>query len=670
MLKKILVSAALGLSFSLASIAANPISTVNSPDGTICATIHTGTSIDISVSIDGKSVLSPSPISMTLEGGAVYGAEAKPRKVMRKSVDETFPTPVYKRSEVRNHYNEMTVDFKEFALVVRAYDDGVAYRFISKAKAPFKVMAEQADFTFPSDWNFRASYVMKDTKTLTEQFYNSQENLYTFGPISSWNKKKIAFPPMIVEAENDYRIAITDADVLNYPGMYFHNPDGGKVLKAMFPGVPSKCKLKGTSLTVGIIQQPVDYHEWIAECGAGEVFPWRVVSVVRGDAPLADSDLVYCLATAPKGDFSWVKPGKVSWEWWGEHNIKGVDFKSGFNTETYKYFIDFAAENKLEYILMDGGWAVRSAGDIFKVVPEIDLPELVRYGNEKGVGIILWAGYWTFHKDMEAACKHYSEMGIKGFKVDFHDRDDQVMTRYYREAAEMTAKYHLLLDFHGCSKPTGIQRTYPNVLNFEGVNGLETAKFMKQDNPRDLVTYEVTIPFIRLFAGPCDYTQGAMKNAAKGDFRTVWSDPMSQGTRCRQIAEYVIFYAPFSMLCDLPHAYRAEQECTDFIAPIPVVWDETKVLEGKMGEYVAIARRSGREWFVSAINGWDAVDKTLDLSFLGQSNWHMDIMQDGVNADRNATDYKHLQSDLPANGKVNIHLAPGGGFIARISQVK
>lgn len=643
---------------------------LTSPDASICASIKVEADVTLSVSIDGKSILSPSPISMTLDDGTVYGAADRVRKAVRRTVDETFPTPIYKRSEVRNHFNELTLMFDEFSLLVRAYDDGVAYRFVSKSKKPFKVMSEQADFTFPENWKFRGSYVAGSKRTVEAQYYNSQENLYTYDNMLQWLPAKIAFPPMMVEAGDEYRVAITDADVLDYPGMYLHIPDGTTVMKAIFPKVPEKCELRGTALTKNIIQFPVSYHSWIAECKPGETFPWRLVSVTRGDAPLADSDLVYCLASAPKGDFSWVKPGKSAWEWWGEHNIKGVDFKSGFNTETYKYMIDFAAENKLEYMLIDGGWAVRSAGDIFDVVPEIDLPELVRYGNEKGVGIVLWAGYWTFHKDMEAACKHYSEMGIKGFKVDFHNRDDQQMTRYYRDAAEMTAKYHLILDFHGCSKPTGLQRTYPNVLNFEGVNGLETVKFMDQKHPRDLVTYEVSIPFIRLFAGPADYTQGAMKNATKRDYRTVWSDPMSQGTRCRQIAEYVIFYAPFSMLCDLPHAYRAEQECTDFISAIPVVWDDTKVLEGKCGEYIAIARRTGDNWYVAAINGWEETDRTLDLSFLGEGRWKMEIMQDGINADRNATDYRKKETKVPAGGKYGIHLAPGGGFTARITPVR
>jgi len=643
---------------------------IKSPDASVIALFIIGDTVNFSITVDGKTVLAPSPVSMTLDNGTVYGAHPQLSRVTRWYVDETFPTPVYKRSQVRNRFNAMTMDFRGFSIIVRAYDDGVAYRFVSASETPFKVISEQADFTFPEDWTFRASYVAGNHTTFDSQFHNSQENTYTHSSLSEWDASKLAFPPVMVEADNSYRVIITDVDVLNYPGMYLNVPDGGRVMKAVFPGVPQKCELKGTSLTMGIIQKPVSRYDWIAECQPGEVFPWRLVSVTRGDAPLADSDIVYCLATPPEGDFSWVKPGKASWEWWREHNIKGVNFESGFNTATYKYFIDFAAENKLEYILMDGGWAVRSAGDIFKVVPEINLPELVRYGAEKGVGIVLWAGYWAFHKDMEAACRHYSEMGIKGFKVDFQDRDDQLMTRYYREAAAMAAKYHLILDFHGCSKPTGLQRTYPNVLNFEGVYGLETVKFMNQQNPSDLVTYEATIPFIRLFAGSCDYTQGSMMNATKSNFRVVWSDPMSQGTRCRQIAEYVIFYAPFSMMCDLPHLYRAEQECTDFISSIPVVWDETKVLEGKPGEYVVIARRKGDVWYVGAINGWEAMDRTLDLSFLDAGRWHMEIMRDGVNAATNATDYKKVISRLPSNGLYNIHLAPGGGFVARLTPLR
>ena len=297
---------------------------------------------------------------------------------------------------------------------------------------------------------------------------------------------------------------------------------------------------------------------------------------------------------------------------------------------------------------------------------EINLQELVDYGKQKNVDIILWAGYWAFARDMEKVVKHYADMGVKGFKVDFLDRDDQEMVRFTYEAAELCAKYHMILDFHGVYKPTGLQRTYPNVLNYEGVFGLEQMKWSKEDV--DMVTHDVTLPFTRMVAGPMDYTQGAMRNAAKGNYRPVNSEPMSQGTRCRQLATYVIFDSPFNMLCDVPTNYMREEECTRFIAQVPTVWEETVPLKGEVAKYIALARRSGSDWYVGALTNWDARELTLDLSFLGEGDYQIELFRDGINADRAACDYKREVLPVPANRKLTVKMAPGGGYVARIAK--
>lgn len=371
------------------------------------------------------------------------------------------------------------------------------------------------------------------------------------------------------------------------------------------------------------------------------------------------SDFVWRLATPSTGDFSWVKPGKVAWDWWNGWNLYGVDFEARINTQTYKYYIDFAAANGIEYIVMDEGWAKNTVLNMKETQPNIDLPELVRYGNSKGVGIVLWTIAKLFDHQMEELCAQYSAMGIKGWKIDFMDQDDQLMVQFYRRAAEVAAKYHMFVDFHGAYRPTGLYRTYPNVLNFEGVYGLEN---MKWNSNTDQVTYDVTIPYIRLVAGPADYTQGAMRNATRSNYRAVNDEGMAQGTRCHQLAEYVIFDAPLSMLCDSPSNYMNEPECTAWIAAIPTVWDETIALDGKVGEYVVQARRKGDVWYVGALNNWEARDLELDLSFLGTGK--AEVFADGVNAHRAARDYKRSFIDLDG-GVVKIHLAPGGGWVLK-----
>ena len=378
------------------------------------------------------------------------------------------------------------------------------------------------------------------------------------------------------------------------------------------------------------------------------------------DRTLAASNLSYLLAEPSRlEDLSWIKPGKVAWDWWNDWNLDGVDFLTGVNNDTYKAYIDFAAENGIEYVILDEGWAVNLKADLMQVVDDIDLKELVRYGEERNVGIILWAGYYAFERDMENVCRHYSQMGIKGFKVDFMDRDDQLMTDFNRRAAAMCAKYHLILDLHGTHKPAGLHRTYPNVLNFEGVFGLEQMKWSQEANQ---VKYDVMIPFIRQLAGPMDYTQGAMRNATRSNYHACYNEPMSQGTRCRQLALYVVLDSPFNMMCDTPGNYRRNQDCTDFIAGIPTVWDETRILDGKMGEYIVTARRKGDRWYVGGLTDWTPRDIEVDLSFIRSSGISGVLFSDGVNAHRTARDYRRQEVTLGSDGKLKVHLAPGGGF--------
>ena len=639
---------------------------VTSPDGRLDVSVSTGERLVYSVSMDGAAVLKESEIALLLDDGSVYGGDDKVRKVSRRSADETILTSFYKKSEVRNSYNELALKFSEFTLLVRAYDDGAAYRFISHSKKPFNVKNEVASFAFADETMAYIPYVSQHKESLESQLFNSFESTYTHSKLADWDEKSLAFMPVLVDLSDGRKVCLMEAELLDYPGMFLYNGDGDSQLEGYFARRPKELQRGGHNNLQKLVVSREDY---IAECKAYAEFPWRILSVSERDIDMADNDMVYRLSKAPEGDFSWVKPGKVAWEWWNSWNVQGVDFKTGVNNDTYKYYIDFAAEYGVEYVILDEGWAVSGKADLFQVVPEIDVKELVDYAGAKGVGIILWAGYNAFADDMERVCSYFSEMGVKGFKIDFMDRDDQLMTKFHHEAAQMCAKYHLLCDFHGTYKPTGLHRTYPNVINFEGVHGLEQCKWADY-TIFDQVKYDVTVPYIRMAAGPMDYTQGAMTNATRYKFRPIYDEPMSQGTRCRQLAEYVIFESPLNMLCDSPVKYRAASECARFIASVPTVWDETVALDGKVGEYVALARRSGDAWFVGSLTDWNARELVFDMSFLPQGDYKVEIYQDGVNADNFATDYKHYETDLPADRKLKAAMAPGGGWVAKIVPVK
>ena len=645
------------------SVSAQKTYQLESPDKKLQTVVTIGDDIRFSMTHEGSEVLASSPISMTLQNGVVLGEKPRVSKVMRGVADKSIPSPLYKKSEVQDVYNEVTFAFRgNYGLVFRAYNDGLAYRFTTKMKDSIVGVDEEAYFNFPADYSAFAPYVNNTKATFEEQYMNSFEQPYVYEPITKLNSKRLMFLPLLVELEGGKKLCITEADLEDYPGMFLNNSTTQPALKPVFAPYP-KVKKQGGHNNLQILVEEREHY--IAKTKGTRSFPWRVFVVSAEDRQLADCDMVYRLASPCRvKDLSWIKPGKVAWEWWNDWNIDGVDFRAGINNDTYKYYIDFASEHGIEYVILDEGWAVNLKADLMQVIPEINLQELVDYGKSKNVGIILWAGYYAFDRDMENVVKHYAEMGVKGFKVDFMDRDDQEMMNFLYRAAETCARYQMMVDFHGICKPTGLQRTYPNVINYEGVYGLENLKWAAQTH--DMPKYDVTIPFIRMLAGPMDYTQGAMRNAIRSNYFPVNSEPMSQGTRCHQLATYVIFESPLNMLCDNPSNYRREAECTNFIADIPTVWDKTVALDGKVGEYVAIARQHGNDWYVGALTNWDARELTLDLSFLGEGNYTLELFKDGINADRAARDYKKEVISVPADRKVTIKMAPGGGWAAKI----
>ncbi len=637
-----------------------------SPDGTLNTTVSISDKLTYDIRCNGNLILSPSSLSMTLDDGTVWGKQPRLLRASRKTVDEKVPSPFYRQSEMRNHYNALTLEFKKgWSVEFRAYNDGIVYRFTSYIDKPFNIMNEEVAYTFPENFKVNASYVVPRIKdgSLESQFYNSFENTYTTTTISELDKNRLMFLPLVVEANDGVKVCITESDLESFPGLYLSTgKEERNTLNGIHPAYPKKSVQGGHNMLQMIVKEREAY---IAKVSGKRAFPWRMAIIAKQDKELVESNLSYLLATPScLEDISWIKPGKVAWEWWNDWNLDGVAFKTGVNTETYKAYIDYAASNHVEYVILDEGWAVNLKADLMQIVPELDLKGLIDYAKSKNVGIILWAGYYAFERDMENVCRHYAEMGVKGFKVDFIDRDDQEMVDFNYRAAQTCAKYKLLLDLHGMYKPSGLNRTYPNVLNFEGVHGLENMKWSSKNV--DQVKYDVMIPFIRQVAGPIDYTQGAMRNAVKESYYPCYSEPMSQGTRCRQLALYVIFESPLNMLCDTPSNYEREAECSNFITRIPTVWDETRVLDGKLGEYIITARRKGNIWYVGGITNWQERDVELDFSFLGEQVFCGTLFKDGVNAHRVGRDYCCETINVDRKTNLKIHLAPGGGFVIRL----
>ena len=642
----------------LSSCSAEGSYTLTSPDGKVVAEVAVGNGTTYSVAFDQKSILSPSAVAMRLEDGTILGS-GKVRRVSHYSHSESITPQFYFKSTIEDNYNALKVEFADrSALEFRVYDDGVAYRFTTDRKEPFIVQNEVAAFDFGKPYNCWIAY-NNLTGTKKDRYFTSFEHRYDYTPINQIDATRLAFTPVVVDVDG-VKALVAESNVEGYPGMFISNADGDYILDGEFAPVPAEEVVGGHNKLQGIVTERQNY---IAKCDGESVFPWRILLVTDDERSLAQSDMVYRLADPCRVENTeWIAPGKVAWEWWNHWGLTDVDFKPGVNTQTYKAYIDFASEYGVEYVILDEGWATKYKNDLLDIVPEIDMQAILDYAKTKGVGIILWAGYNAFNNDMERICEHYSKMGVKGFKIDFMDRDDQKMMEFYYRAAEVCARHKLMIDFHGCAKPTGLNRTYPNVINFEAVFGLEQMKWSKPHV--DMMEYDVTMPFIRMVAGPIDYTQGAMLNAVRDEYKPDRKKPMSQGTRCHQLAAYAVFFSPLSMLCDSPSHYRKNVECAEFIASVPTVWDETVVLDGKIGEYVVTARRSGDKWYIGGMTSWTPRTLDVDLSKLGiAAGTTVELFCDGKLADDDATSYVHSTFALPESKVLKIRMAPGGGFI-------
>lgn len=636
--------------------------TLVSPNGKLTIDITTGDNLAYQVMHEKDTILSSSNIGLVLADGTAVWNKSQVTGIKRKKISDQVESPFYRFKEFVATCNELDLKLKNgFGVTFRAYNEGVAYRFYTTQKTEVIVKEEVAEFNFKQDNTAYLSYTTNDKKPMAMAF----QNIYDITPLSK-AQQKLAFLPATIDC-GKVKLTLLEADLEAYPGMFLEKGDKDKgntlySLKGVFAPYPAK-----TDFYPWRRQEYVtETTDFIARSTGARTYPWRVLAVTEHDTDMPVNNLVYALASPNRiGDTSWIKTGKVAWDWWNDWNLKGVPFKAGINMDTYKYYIDFASRNGIEFIVLDEGWYAPKSGDMLTVIPELNLPELIAYGKKKGVEIVLWTVFNVLDTQLEAACRKYADMGIKGFKVDFLDRDDQTAVEMVYRIAEATAKHKLTLDLHGIYKPTGINRTYPNIINFESLFGMEEVKWTDAKNNMPL--YDVTFPYIRMMAGPVDYTPGAMRNATQKDWRAIYYSPMSMGTRCHQLAAYIVHDSPFTMLCDAPTNYLNEQSCVDFITSIPVETDSTFIASGKLGEYIVSVRKKDINWYIGGMTNWDERDVELDFSFLpAGARYTATLFADGINANKQAEDYRTEQLTIDRNSRIKLHLASGGGFAMKL----
>ena len=625
---------------------------LRSPDGRIEVRIRTSERLSYDLVLKGTAVLENSTISLDVEHEKL-GVRPKVTDAKTRTSDQMVsPVVRQKFAKIPDHYNELRLTMDGgYSVVFRAYNEGVAYRFeTSLRQERVKIYAEESSFNFAS--NFVVYYPQEDS------FYSHNERKYLPQHLTEIAPEFIATLPAVIDVgQGGAKLAIAESDLDDYPGLWLRGT-GGTGLTATFPPYPLR-----EVQTSDRDYKPVQTADYIADTAGKRAFPWRVLGIADRDGDLLTNQIVYLLQSPSQvQDTSWIKPGKVAWDWWNDWNIDGVDFEAGINTKTYKYYVDFAAKYGIPYIILDDGWY--KLGNLLEVTPALNMDELVAYAKQKNVGLILWASWKTLDDQLIPALDQFEKWGVKGIKVDFMQRSDQIMINYFHRVCREAAKRHMLVDFHGDQKPAVMTRTWPNLINTEGVRGMEWSKWSRESEPE----HNVTLPFTRMFLGPMDYTPGAMHNATKTTFAPINRQPMAMGTRCHQLGMYVVYEGPLQMLSDTPSNYLREPETMEFLAAVPTEWDETKVLDAHIADYVVVARRNGKDWYVGAMNDWTPRAVDIDLSFLPDGAFMMDAYQDGVNADRNASDYRKATTSVNRMTKLKLQLASGGGWAARIHQ--
>jgi len=623
-----------------------------SPNGRIAVDVRTDGRLGFDVSLAGRPLLVGATIALRVDGTSL-GEAPRVRATRASRVDRVIEPPVrQKAATLRERYAELRLELHGgYAVDLRAYDEGVAWRFETALPgAEVRVDAEQATLQFAGDAHV---YLHQE-----ESFFSHNERHYVRRRLRELERTTLASTPAVVDADG-VKIAIADSDIEDYPGLWLRGT-GGPALEATFPPYPLEEKLeRDRDFKV------VRAADYIARTRGRRSYPWRVLGIAEQDEDLITNALVYLLQPPSRvADTSWIRPGKVAWDWWNANNIAGVDFEAGVNTRTYEHYVDFASRHGLEYVILDEGWY--PLGDLLRAAPGMDVPHLVAYAKARGVRIIPWVVWKTLDDQLAPAMEQFERWGVAGLKVDFMQRDDQKLMQFYHRVAAEAARRKLLLDFHGGIRPAQLTRTWPHLLSAEGVLGLEHSKWSDASDPEHVAT----LPFTRMFVGPFDYTPGAMRNASRRSFAAVFEQPMSLGTRCQQLAMYVVFESPLQMLADSPTLYEREPEAMEFLGPVPSVWDETRVLGARLGDYVVVARRRGADWYVGAISDATARELPLDLDFLPQGAFRMTAFEDGANASRWASDYRRTERDVTRASRLTLRLAGGGGFAARLTPAR
>ncbi|OFY65430.1 MAG: hypothetical protein A2Y71_16975 [Bacteroidetes bacterium RBG_13_42_15] len=628
---------------------------ISSPNGKLNAGIEIDKNISATLSREDNNAVRLENISLETGSSDLPSAEYKIQKVSRRSNNEIIKPEIReKAASLINAYNELEIRFRNNQTIAfRLFNEGLAYRFSASSKDSLTVYRENIDIFFEdndSAW-FQSS----------ETFNSAYETPYEHEKISGIAKGKLCSFPFLVSKQDGFFVMITESDLYDYPGLWLKGT-GQSQLSGTNPSFPKEftsSKSAYTSYQVG------EAHNYIARVKGTRTYPWRIFAVAGDEKDLISNSMVYLLASPDViEDVSWIKPGVVMFDWWAKDNIYGVDFKAGVNTETAKYFIDFCAEQGFRYFLFDDGWSSRD--NILKTIPELNMPEVTAYAQSKGVYVMLWMVWHTLVKQWNEAFDLFEKWGIKGIKVDFMNRDDQLMVQFYEAVARKAAEKKMVVDFHGAYKPCGLSRKYPNVLTREGLIEFEYNGWTNQDDP----VHHNLLPYIRMFPGPMDYIPATLRNSTKDNFRPVGDYPMGQGTRTHAMALFVILNSPMTMLPDSPSDYYREKECTDFLKQIPVEWDDTRLLKGRIAEYTILARRSGNEWFVGAITNWDERIIDLETTFLEPGKYHLEAIADGINAGKRAEDYKRIEMDFRAGDVLKLNLASGGGWVARIIPVR
>lgn len=635
-------------SYSL-SVYGQKVYELQSPNGEIKVTLRLAEKIFYKVSSQQDVLLDDCSLQLDLRNRKL-GENPQLISQKRKAVKEQL-TPVVplKFSTVSNEYNQLLLKFKgDYSVEFRAFNAGIAYRFITHQKGSIEVLNEEVNLHFP------ASYLLHLQQP--GGFKTGYEEAYTHVQSNEWKPSdRMSVLPVLIDTRKNYKLLISESDLSDYPGLFLKGT-GANGLSSAFPKNPLAFDEDGDR-SLKIVKEA----DYIAKTNGQRSFPWRYFVIAKDDKQLLENTMTYQLATKSQlQDASWIKPGQASWEWWNGATPYGpdVNFESGYNLETYKYFIDFAAKFGIPYIIMDEGWAATTR-DPYTPNPKVDVHEIIRYGKEKNVGVVLWLTWLTVENHFELF-KTFQEWGVKGLKIDFMDRSDQWMVNYYERVAEEAAKHQLFVDFHGSFKPSGLEYKYPNVLSYEGVRGMEQMGGCRPEN-------SVYLPFMRNAVGPMDYTPGAMISMQPNVYRADRPNSASIGTRAYQMALFVLFESGIQMLADNPTLYYRNEDCTRFITEVPVTWDETVALEAQVGEYAVVAKRKGDKWYIGGMTNNTPREFDLDLRFLKQdTSWQMTSFEDGINAHHQAMDYRMKMRAVQSGDKITIRLARNGGFAAVI----